>query len=154
MTDTFRILLVAAGMIVGISDFDEPGFEASDRACAAFAVWTEARGESLRGQVAVAEVILARRASPDFPAGVCEIVAEPDQFHGVRDWRRGDLMPWDADREAWDVALQVVDGVFLGEMSSGCAGALHFFGGRTPVWARSMPVLCEIDGHRFVGPAP
>lgn len=155
MTDAFRILIVTAGFIAGISEYGEhrPDLESIGRTCAAFAVWTEARGEPLRGQVAVAEVILARQASPDYPEDLCEIVMEPDQFHGVRDWPRS-RRPWELDPDGWDSALYAVDGVFLGELSSGCKpGAIHFFRGETPAWARSLPVHCEIAGHRFVGPA-
>lgn len=46
-------------------------------------VWAEARGESERGQQAVAEVILNRLNSPDFPNSVRDILYAPDQFRTV-----------------------------------------------------------------------
>lgn len=42
--------------------------------CLRRALYFEARGESLRGQFAVAEVILNRVESPDFPGTVCNVV--------------------------------------------------------------------------------
>ena len=42
--------------------------------CLRQALYFEARGESLRGQFAVAEVILNRVDSPDFPGTVCNVV--------------------------------------------------------------------------------
>ena len=42
--------------------------------CLRQALYFEARGESLQGQFAVAEVILNRVDSPDFPATVCGVV--------------------------------------------------------------------------------
>ena len=42
--------------------------------CLQRALYFEARGESLRGQFAVAEVILNRVDSPDFPGTVCHVV--------------------------------------------------------------------------------
>ncbi|NNK78096.1 MAG: cell wall hydrolase [Litoreibacter sp.] len=42
--------------------------------CLSEALYFEARGESVKGQVAVAEVILNRVASPKFPNTVCRVV--------------------------------------------------------------------------------
>ena len=42
--------------------------------CLRRAVYFEARGEGLQGQFAVAEVVLNRVDSPDFPASVCSVV--------------------------------------------------------------------------------
>jgi spore germination cell wall hydrolase CwlJ-like protein len=42
--------------------------------CLRKALYFEARGESLKGQFAVAEVILNRVDSPDFPDSVCSVV--------------------------------------------------------------------------------
>jgi spore germination cell wall hydrolase CwlJ-like protein len=42
--------------------------------CMRRALYFEARGESLKGQFAVAEVILNRVESPDFPGSVCAVI--------------------------------------------------------------------------------
>ncbi len=42
--------------------------------CLTEALYFEARGESVKGQIAVAEVILNRVASPKFPDSVCAVV--------------------------------------------------------------------------------
>jgi len=42
--------------------------------CLALTVYFEARGEPLTGQLAVAHVVLARVASPDYPDAVCSVV--------------------------------------------------------------------------------
>ncbi|MFE3837760.1 cell wall hydrolase [Pseudogemmobacter sonorensis] len=44
--------------------------------CLTEAIYHEARGESLRGQFAVAEVILNRRDDPVFPSTVCGVVKQ------------------------------------------------------------------------------
>src|SRR4051812_15099201 len=55
--------------------------------CIATAVYFEARGESVEGQLAVARVIMNRAASGQYPTGWCEVVKQPAQFsfvhHGV-----------------------------------------------------------------------
>lgn len=49
-------------------------------ACLAAMVFTEARGEPLIGQLAVAHVALNRQAqAPDL--SLCEIITKPHQFH-------------------------------------------------------------------------
>jgi spore germination cell wall hydrolase CwlJ-like protein len=51
--------------------------------CIAVAVYHEARGESLEGQLAVARVIMNRAASGKYPASWCGTVKQPWQFSFV-----------------------------------------------------------------------
>jgi len=55
--------------------------------CLASAVYFEARGESLEGQLAVAEVVLNRAASGRYPASWCGVVVQRSQFSFVRGGR-------------------------------------------------------------------
>src|SRR5262245_39489993 len=59
---------VAAAPAVNVTDKDEH--------CLATAIYFEARGESEKGQAAVAEVILARVRTPGRPKTVCGVVYE------------------------------------------------------------------------------
>ena len=52
--------------------------------CLAGAVYFEARGEPLAGQLAVAEVIVNRAASGRFPASYCGVVTQKSQFSFVK----------------------------------------------------------------------
>jgi spore germination cell wall hydrolase CwlJ-like protein len=51
--------------------------------CIAVAVYFEARGESMLGQRAVAEVILNRVADPRWPETACEVIKQKNQFSFV-----------------------------------------------------------------------
>src|SRR6478672_7742128 len=51
--------------------------------CIATAVYFEARGESLEGQLAVARVIMNRAASGQYPTSWCGVVKQPAQFSFV-----------------------------------------------------------------------
>ena len=51
--------------------------------CIAVAVYHEARGESLEGQLAVAKVIMNRAASGKYPTSWCGVVKQPWQFSFV-----------------------------------------------------------------------
>lgn len=48
--------------------------------CLATAVYFEARGEPLEGQLAVAQVIINRAESGRYPASVCGVIRQPGQF--------------------------------------------------------------------------
>lgn len=52
--------------------------------CLAGAIYYEARGEPLVGQLAVAEVIVNRAASGRFPASYCGVVTQKSQFSFVK----------------------------------------------------------------------
>lgn len=51
--------------------------------CLASAVYFEARGEPIEGQLAVAEVVLNRASSGKYPRDVCGVVEQPWQFSFV-----------------------------------------------------------------------
>ena len=55
--------------------------------CLAGAIYFEARGEPLAGQLAVAEVVVNRAASGRFPASYCGVVMQKSQFSFVRGGR-------------------------------------------------------------------
>lgn len=52
--------------------------------CLAGAIYFEARGEPLVGQLAVAEVVVNRAASGRFPASYCGVVTQKSQFSFVK----------------------------------------------------------------------
>lgn len=58
-----------------------PGlFLISDQQCIALAIFHEARGESLKGMQAVAEVIHWRSKSTTYKGSLCKVVFQPKQF--------------------------------------------------------------------------
>jgi spore germination cell wall hydrolase CwlJ-like protein len=48
--------------------------------CLALAIYKEARSEPFKCQQAVAEVILNRKAHPEYPDTVCKVIKQPGQF--------------------------------------------------------------------------
>ena len=76
----------------------------SQQDCLANAIYFEARGEPIEGQLAVAEVVLNRTQSGRYPATICDVVTQPWQFSFVRDR----IIP-NADRssESWRRAVAV-----------------------------------------------
>ena len=82
-----------AAMIDGMGPADSSGD--ADLRCLATAVYFEARGEPLEGQLAVAQAILNRAASGRYPSSACGVIGQPGQFSfsrarppaGGSDWR-------------------------------------------------------------------
>ena len=85
---------------------NEAGTDTADaeQDCLANAVYFEARGESLEGQLAVAEVVMNRAASGRYPASLCAVVVQPAQFSFVH---RGRIPQADRASEAWRRAVGV-----------------------------------------------
>jgi hypothetical protein len=72
--------------------------------CLANAVYFEARGEPIEGQLAVAEVVLNRAASGRYPTDLCQVVKQPWQFSFVQ---RGRFPPADKASDAWRKAVAI-----------------------------------------------
>jgi spore germination cell wall hydrolase CwlJ-like protein len=68
--------------------------------CLAVAVYHEARGESLEGQLAVANVVINRSKSGKYPDSWCEVVKQPWQFSFV-DPRTGQYPAVKVNSRAW-----------------------------------------------------
>lgn len=120
-----------------------------DLNCMAEAIYHEARGESTRGQAAVAEVILNRVDSRKFASSVCGVVNQPSQFSytigGAKPIRNKS-----AYLRARDIAKQALSGaprVLTG-------GATYFHTPAVkPSWSRRFERTVQIGQHIFYRPA-
>lgn len=72
--------------------------------CLAGAVYFEARGEPIEGQLAVAEVVLNRAASGKYPSTICEVVTQKAQFSFIRN---GEFPPINKSSKAWRKAAAI-----------------------------------------------
>ena len=113
--------------------------------CLAGAIYFEARGESIEGQLAVGRVIVERAASRRFPNSYCGVVTQRSQFSFVRGgriptprkgtgaWKRAVAIAQIADQHLWD---------------SPAEGAM-FFHARyvSPQW--KLTRVAQVDNHIF-----
>jgi N-acetylmuramoyl-L-alanine amidase len=98
-----------ATLVARTMDAEPPAY--GERECLARAVYFEARGEPLEGQLAVAQVILNRVASGRFADSVCGVINQHGQFSfdkartpaASRDWRTAKAIAAIAATAAWDV---------------------------------------------------
>lgn len=115
--------------------------------CLAGAVYFEARGEPLAGQLAVAQVIINRTEDGRFPTSYCGVVAQPGQFS----FMRGQSMPSiRTGTAAWERAVAVAQIAHKGLWESQ-AGEAVFFHARyvRPSWSQGKTRLAQIDTHIF-----
>ena len=113
--------------------------------CLAGAVYFEAKGEPLRGQLAVAEVILNRAASGRFPTTICGVVKQRSQFSFVRGGR---IPAIPRASEAWRKAVAVAH-IARERLAATHVGKAMFFHARyvSPGWRR--PRVASIGNHIF-----
>ncbi|MEA3033711.1 MAG: hypothetical protein QOH86_1727 [Sphingomonadales bacterium] len=128
----------------------EPAAEAprvdAELECLAGAVYFEAKGEPLKGQLGVARVILNRTRSGRFPATACGVVKQRGQFSFVRGGRFPAIARGSA---AWRTALAVARAALDGHVESPAGKAL-FFHARSvsPGW-RGVTRVAAIGNHVF-----
>lgn len=115
--------------------------------CLAQAVYFEARGEPLDGQLAVAEVVINRATSGLYPASYCSVITQPAQFSFVR---RGVIPQADESSSAWRRAKAVAQIAQQDLWETQAAEALYFHANYVnPSWARQKRQLAQIDTHIF-----
>ncbi|MBK5928576.1 cell wall hydrolase [Rhodobaculum claviforme] len=123
-----------------------------DLTCLARALYHEARGEGETGMRAVAEVVLNRTESAEFPDSVCGVVEQGSgngrgcQFSFVCDGaeRRG------LERAAWARAKDLAEEMAEGAPRELTDGATHFHTvAVNPRWARVYELTAQIGAHRF-----
>lgn len=118
--------------------------------CLALNIFHEARGESLAGQIGVAQVTLNRVAMQHRgKKTICAVVFDPKQFSWT-DRAGKSLKP---TGKQWQAILQVAHQVSLGMRVHGLDTALYFHRKhlRTP-WQQGMQLLLVIDNHLFWSP--
>ncbi|MGN6469211.1 MAG: cell wall hydrolase [Rhizobiaceae bacterium] len=128
-------------------------FSKREQQCLTAGVYFEARGEPVKGQAAVAQVILNRVRNPAYPNTVCGVVYQNE------DWRNGCQFSFAcdgvkervADKRSWtiaeDVAMAVTAGkIWLPEVGS----STHYHATYVhPRWARAMEKMKKIGRHIF-----
>src|SRR6056297_1764678 len=124
----------------------------ADWRCLAEALYFEARGESVKGQFAVAEVILNRVDSPEFPDTVCGVIRQGTgrkyqcQFTYTCDGAPEHITNQSAYGQVSKVARMMVEGA-----SRALTGGATYYHTRAvqPRWSRVFARTASIGVHLF-----
>jgi spore germination cell wall hydrolase CwlJ-like protein len=123
--------------------------------CLAEALYFEARGESVKGQFAVAEVIMNRVDSPNFPNTVCGVVHQGTgrkygcQFTYTCDGIKEII----ANKRAFGRVAKVAALMVEGAPRQLTQGATHYHTKAVaPKWSRKFPRTATIGVHHFYRP--
>ena len=118
-----------------------------EQKCLAGAIYFEARGEPLEGQLAVAEVVLNRAASGEYPTSICEVVTQPAQFSFVRD---GLFPRIDESSVAWRTAL-AVSHIAAEKLANKLGSDVLWYHADyvAPSWDRRLVPVARIGAHIF-----
>ncbi len=121
-----------------------------DWSCLTKALYFEARGETVAGQFAVAEVILNRVDSPLYPKSVCGVVGQRGgggcQFSYVCDGHPDAMRETGAYQEVGKIAAIML----AGAPRALTKGATHFHTSAVrPRWAHRFPRTAVIGAHLF-----
>ena len=128
-------------------------FSEKQQKCLARGIYFEARGEPVRGQAAVSQVILNRVRNPHYPNSICGVVYQN------RSWRNRCQFSFACDRirdlvrdkQRWEVAKHVAAETTAGRIWLPQVGSsTHYHATYVrPRWARRMKRVGRIGLHIF-----
>lgn len=125
---------------------------AAELACLTEAVYFEARGESINGQIAVAEVILNRAESPIFPNTVCGVIKQgAENLNRCQFSYKCDGDPeYMTERKAMKRAADVAILIMKGERRALSGNATHYHADYVdPYWASKLEKTATVGTHIF-----
>ena len=124
------------------------GTELNEEAtCLATAVYFEARGESLEGQLAVARVVMNRAASGRYPPSWCQTIKQHAQFSFVR---HGQFPAVNTASDAWRKAQAITRLAMSNAVPSISTDVLWYHADYVaPTWRRNLQEVSKIGQHIF-----
>ena len=117
--------------------------------CLATAVYFEARGESVEGQLAVARVVMNRAASGRYPPDWCSVMKQPWQFSFVNP-RTGQYPSVDTTSASWARAQGIARLAVANVVPSVDGNVLWYHATYVaPSWGRRLAISQKIGAHIF-----
>jgi hypothetical protein len=127
-------------------------FEERERRCLSTAIYFEARGEPLQGQIAVGQVIMNRVRSPQFPQTICGVVYQGQMAPGCQFSFACDGKP-DTPRQDshWALAQKLARQITSGQVWLPEIGYSTFYHADyvSPQWKSAMNRIDTIGRHIF-----
>jgi spore germination cell wall hydrolase CwlJ-like protein len=129
---------------------------AKSEKCLANAVYFEARGEPVRGQIAVAQVVMNRVFSPFYPKTVCDVVYQNANRHNACQFTFAcdgipDIV---TEPDAWERAKHIAKDMLDGKLwMPEVAKSTHYHAYWVhPSWVAEMKRMYKLGVHTFYRP--
>jgi spore germination cell wall hydrolase CwlJ-like protein len=150
-----------------LSDYAQDGFVPTtkrvkladgERLCLAQAIYHEARGESREGQLAVANVIINRAMSKQYPSTICGVVfqnADKGKFKCQFTFACDGRSDMGRERSAWNRSLNLADEAFYefqrGQRPGVVPNSVLFYHTTAvaPKWSHTFNRVAAIGSHVF-----
>ena len=130
-----------------IAKVDAPAALSRELECLAGAIYFESRGEPINGQLAVAQVVINRADSRQFPSDYCGVVYQRAQFSFVKNGRMPRIS---RGSNAWQKAKKIATIAHRGLWESEAQDSLYFHAKYvSPRWARAKSRRTAINTHIF-----
>ena len=120
--------------------------------CLAEALYFEARGESIQGQLAVGEVVLNRVEDPRFPNSICKVINQGTgrrfacQFTYTCDGKLETIH----ERKAYEVSLKIAKILMTTHERNLTKGSTHYHSNYVnPKWSRKFKRVAKYGRHIF-----
>lgn len=130
----------------------------SERNCLAQAIYHEARGESVEGQLAVANVIINRAMSKKYPTTICGVVyqnADKGKFKCQFSFACDGKSDGGTERIAWNRSLKLADQAFREFQQGDTPGVVpdsvlyYHTKAVNPSWSNKFREVASIGSHVF-----
>jgi spore germination cell wall hydrolase CwlJ-like protein len=121
--------------------------DSREQDCLAKAVYFEARGEPIEGQLAVAEVVINRAGSGRYPADLCSVITQPWQFSFIR---KGRFPTPDFGSDSWRKAVAVAK-IAQGKLADTLPSNVLWYHADyvAPSWGKRLNRQTKIGLHIF-----
>jgi len=133
------VLFLVYGLPAESKDFHDNEY------CLAEAIYFEGRGEPALGQLAIANVILNRVKSPEYPNQAC-LVVRNCQFSYYCDGKNERMTDKKAFRMAEKIAFFALDTAVVGDVEHAMFYHADYV---KPYWADKFKYLGQIGKHKF-----
>jgi spore germination cell wall hydrolase CwlJ-like protein len=127
-------------------------FEERERRCLATAIYFEARGEPLQGQIAVGQVIMNRVRSPNFPETICGVVYQGQMAPGCQfSFACDGKTDTPKNDKHWTLARKLAKQITSGEAWLSEIGYSTFYHADyvSPYWKSTMNKIDSVGRHIF-----
>ena len=128
--------------------------------CLATAIYFEARGEPMIGQIAVAQVVMNRVNDSRYPGDVCSVVKQGPTYTWAEHYPIRHRCQFSfycdgkpetpTDKKAWQVSLKVAREVLDRKFLDFTHGATHYHATYVkPEWSETKHLTVRINDHVF-----